>query len=416
MKPSPSPEQLLRLPVLPRRAVVAAALGTASAAWCGWTSTAALATEAPPPRRAAAAVAGFPAYEAGEGVVGGYNLRRVARDIRRPGPGEARLRVRATGLNARDLSLLRGVRIYGSKDGPGRIPLDDNACEVLELGAGVSGLAIGERVVCSHFPLWLDGAWDDAAMSRLDFGVNADGFLAGEAVVPAQGLVRIPDGMPFEQAATFPNAGLTAWHAVVEGAQVKPGDTLVTLGTGGVSMFGLQWAKMLGARVVVTSSSDAKLARLRALGADVTINYRTRPAWHEAVLEATGGRGADVVLNTVGIGELERCLMACASNARVMQIGANPVARGAAAPRAPGAAAEAPVGLRDFPRGMIMRGLRIQGVIVGSRRMLESALQAAALNRITPVIDRVFAFDEALEALRYMEGGEKIGKVVIRGP
>jgi len=320
MKPSPSPEQLLRLPVLPRRAVVAAALGTASAAWCGWTTTAALATEAPPPRRAAAAVAGFPAYEAGEGVVGGYNLRRVARDIRRPGPGEARLRVRATGLNARDLSLLRGVRIYGSKDGPGRIPLDDNACEVLELGAGVSGLAIGERVVCSHFPLWLDGAWDDAAMSRLDFGVNADGFLAGEAVVPAQGLVAIPDGMPFEQAATFPNAGLTAWHAVVEGARVKPGDTLVTLGTGGVSMFGLQWAKMLGARVVVTSSSDAKLARLRALGADVTINYRTRPAWHEAVLEATGGRGADVVLNTVGIGELERCLMACASNARVMPI------------------------------------------------------------------------------------------------
>ena len=154
--------------------------------------------------------------------------------------------------------------------------------------------------------------------------------------------------------------------------------------------------------------------QMRALGADVTVNYRTNPAWHEAILDATGGRGADVVLNTVGIGELERSLMACASNARVMQIGANPVKRGATAQGPGGASMEVPVGLRDFPRGMIMRGLRIQGVIVGSRAMLQAALQAAALNRIAPVIDRVFAFDQAPDALRYMETGEKIGKIVIR--
>ena len=382
-----------------RRNVLAAALGLAMLA---------------PARAAPQAALRFRAWEAGESAAAGFGLRMSERPVTAPGPGQVRLRVRATGLNARDLSLLRGVRIYGSKDGPRRIPLDDNACEVLELGPDVSGLQIGDRVVCTHFPLWLDGAWDDATMSRMDFGVNTDGFLAEQAVVPARGLVKIPDGMSFEQAATFPNAGLTAWHAVVEAAQVKPGDTVVTLGTGGVSVFGLQWAKMLGARVAITSSSDEKLARMRALGADVTVNYRTNPAWHEAILDATGGRGADVVLNTVGIGELERSLMACASNARVMQIGANPVKRGAPAQGPGGAPLEAPVGLRDFPRGMIMRGLRIQGVIVGSRAMLQAALQAAALNRIAPVIDRVFAFDQAPDALHYMETGEKIGKIVIR--
>ncbi len=355
------------------------------------------------------------AWEVGEGSAEGFGLHLAERAVPTPGPGEVRLRVRATGLNARDLSLLRGVRIYGSKDGPRRVPLDDNACEVLELGAGVSGLRVGDRVVCTHFPRWLDGAWDDATMSTLDFGVNADGFLAEQAVVPAQGLVGIPESLSFEQAATFPNAGLTAWHAVVEGAQVKPGDTVVTLGTGGVSVFALQWARMLGARVAITSSSDEKLARLRALGADITVNYRTRPAWHEAILEATGGRGADVVLNTVGIAELERSLLACASNARVMQIGANPVGRGTAAQGAAGVPTAAPVGLRDFPRAMLMRGLRIQGVIVGSRRMLAAALKAAAVNRIAPVIDRVFDFEAALDAVRYMETGGKIGKIVIRG-
>ena len=341
----------------------------------------------------------FRAWEVGEPVAGGFGLRAVERPTRAPGPGEARLRVHATGLNARDLSLLRGVRIYGSKDGPRRIPLDDNAGEVLEVGAGVSSVRPGDRVVCTHFPLWLDGAWDDPTMSTLDFGVNADGFLAEEAVVPAQGLVRIPDALSFEQAAAFPNAGLTAWHAVVEGARVRPGETVVTLGTGGVSVFAFQWARLLGARVAITSSSDDKLARMRALGADITVNYRSRPDWHAAILEATGGRGADVVINTVGISELERSLLACASNARVMQVGANPVRRGTAG-SADGA--DGTVGLRDFPRGMIMRGLRIQGVIVGSRRMLEAALQAAAANRVLPVIDRSFPFDQAHEALQYM--------------
>jgi NADPH:quinone reductase-like Zn-dependent oxidoreductase len=356
--------------------------------------------------RPAAAVDSIRAWEVGD-YTGGISLRLAERPAPVPGPGEVLMKVHATGLNARDLSLLKGVRIYGSKDGgPKRIPLDDNAGEVLAVGEGVARVAPGDRVICTHFPLWVDGDWDDETMSVLDFGVNADGFLTEQAIVPAQGLVKIPERMAFTDAATLPNAGLTAWHAVVAGGQVARGDTVVTLGSGGVSVFGLQWAKLQGARVIITSSSDAKLARLRELGADDTINYRTTPDWHDEVLKVTGGRGANVVLNTVGIAELERCLLACTSNGRVMQIGANPVRR------APG---EEPfAGLQDFPRGMLMKKLTIQGVLVGSRAMLEDLVTAADANEVRPVVDRVFSFEQAREAVDYMASGQKIGKVMIR--
>jgi NADPH:quinone reductase-like Zn-dependent oxidoreductase len=343
-------------------------------------------------------------YEVGD-ATNGINLRIVERPMPKAGPGEVLLKVHATGLNARDLSLMKRVRIYGSA-GPTRTPLDDNACEVVALGAGVTRVQPGDRVITTHFPLWTDGEWDDDTMSKMDFSVNTDGFLTEYIVVLAQGLVKIPDSISYEHASTFPNAGLTAWHAVVEDAHVRPGETVVTLGTGGVSVFGFQWAKMLGARVIVTSSSDEKLSRMKELGADDVINYRSTPDWHKVVLEKTNGRGADVVLNTVGIGEMERSLLACASNARVMFIGANPVQR-------TGTQTEA-VGLKDFPRGMIMKGLTIKGVIVGSRRMLENAVQAAHTNNIKPIIDRVFSFEQTPEAVKYMESGEKIGKIVIK--
>jgi NADPH:quinone reductase-like Zn-dependent oxidoreductase len=345
-------------------------------------------------------------YEVGD-ATNGINLRIVVRPMPKPAPGEVLLKVHATGPNARDLSLMKRVRIFGgSGDRPTLVPLDDNACEVVALGPGVTRVQPGDRVIVTHFPLWIDGDWHDETMSKMDFSVNTDGFLAEYISVPAQGLVKIPETMTYEAASTLPNAGLTAWHAVVEDGAVRPGETVVTLGTGGVSVFGFQWAKMLGARVIVTSSSDEKLARMRAMGADDTINYRSTPDWHTAILEKTGGRGADVLLNTVGISEMERCLLACASNARVMLIGSNPVQRG-------GGQADA-AGLKDFPRGMIMKGLTIKGVIVGSRRMLESAVAAASANNIQPVIDRVFAFDDAPAAVRYMESGEKIGKIVIK--
>ena len=346
-------------------------------------------------------------YESGDSGGNTVTLRMVKRPAPVAGPGQVVMMVHATGLNARDRSLLRGVRIYGGagKD-LARIPFDDNAGVVLSVGAGVTRVKPGDHVICTHFPLWTDGAWDDATMSKIDFGVNVDGFCAEQAVVPADGLVKIPDSLSFEQASTLPNAGLTAWNAVVVEAQPRPGETVLTLGTGGVSVFCMQWAKMLGARVGITSSSDNKLARMKELGADFTINYRTTPNWNEAALAQTGGKGLDVVFNTVGIGEMERAIKASASNGRIMLIGANPVT--------PSGDNAQPVGLKDFPRNMIMRRLKVQGVLVGSRKMLEDAVAAIAEKNIKPIIDRTYSFDQVIDALNYMEIGGKVGKIVIK--
>lgn len=330
-------------------------------------------------------------------------LRLVERPVPQPGPGEALLRIRATGLNARDLSIMRGLQ-FGQTIDPARIPLSDNAGDVLAVGAGVTAVKPGDRVTMTHYWRWLDGAWN-VAMREDDFAMTRDGFLVEQAVVPAAALLPLPDGLAYEEAATLQSAGLTAWNAVVESGAVKAGQTVVTTGTGGVSVFALQWAKMKGARVIVTSSSDAKLARMQALGADAGINYRTTPAWSRAVMDLTGGRGADIVVNNVGLPELDQCLESCTSGGRVMYVGANAVApdRKDPVPKPP---------LR-LPL-LIIRDLTLKGVIVGSRAMFVRLLREMAANQVKPVIDRVYDFDQANDAIAYMAGAEKIGKVMIR--
>jgi NADPH:quinone reductase-like Zn-dependent oxidoreductase len=323
-------------------------------------------------------------------------LRQVNRPAPRPGPGEVVMRVRATGLISRDSALMRGS--YGGGREPTRIPLSDNAGEVLSVGPGVERVGVGERVMVTHFSRWLDGPWD-SAMLQYDRSVNVDGFLAEQALVPAASLVKIPDSLSFEQASTLQSAGLTAWRALVVEGGVRAGDVVLTLGTGGVSLFNLQLAKAQGATVIVTSSSDAKLARLKQLGADIGINYRTTPAWDEAVLALTAGHGADVVLNTVGYAEMERCLRSCADNARLVHIGSGK--------------AQAP--FTALPNLMV-RNVTFKGITVGSRRMFEDLVKAVVANRISPVIDRVFPFDRAVDAVRFFESGERVGKVVITVP
>jgi NADPH:quinone reductase-like Zn-dependent oxidoreductase len=262
------------------------------------------------------------AYELGDRKGGALTLHRVERPDPVPGHGEAVMKVHATGLGARDLSIMKSAwppaekRAWQNPPPPERIPLQDGAGEVIAVG---------------------------------------------------------------------------------------PGETVLTLGSGNVSVFGLQIAKALGARVIVTSSSDDKLAKLRALGAGVGINYRSHPDWHREVLAQTGGRGADVVLNTIGYPTLEKCLLACASNARVMHIGARPVI---------GASAE-PATFTQLPN-LISKCITIKGFTVASRRMFEDFVRALEVNRIKPVIDRVFGFDQVLDAIRYYESGAKIGKVVIK--
>lgn len=349
------------------------------------------------------------AWALGDRKDGALTLHQVERADLTPGVGEAVIRVHATGLGARDISIMRSpwppaeVRAWQNPPPPERIPCQDSAGEVLAVGPGVTRVAPGDRVMATHYPKYIDGAWDFDSMAHTDFGDVMDGFLADQARVPADALVRIPHGLSYEEAAPLQSSGLTPWRALTVEARTRPGETVLTLGSGNVSVFGVQIAKALGARVIVTSSSEDKLRRLLALGADMAINYRTHPDWDREVIRLTQGRGADVVLNTIGYPTLEKCLLSCASNARVMHIGARPVV----------GADAGPASFSQLPN-LIARCITIKGFTVGSRRMFEDFVRAIEVNRIKPVIDRVFAFDDVLEAIRYYETGAKLGKIVIK--
>jgi NADPH:quinone reductase-like Zn-dependent oxidoreductase len=304
------------------------------------------------------------------------------------------LRVLATGLNSIDVATLRATAF--KRGGPTMIPLQDNACEVVGLGPGVTRLALGDRVTTTLYIEWITGRWD-AAYTRTMPGLGIDGFLAEYAVMPEATMVKLPARFSNEEACTLAIAGLTAWRALAIEARVKPGETVVTTGTGGVSTFNVQIAKLFGARVIVTSSSDAKLERMRQLGADETINYRSSPSWAGEVLRLTGGRGAEVVLNNVGWPEMANSLTACGSSARLIHIGAS---------------RERTV-MTNWPN-MIQKNVWIKAYTMAGREMLEGFLRAMEHGTMRPVVDRIFPFEQAVEAVRYMESGDHIGKVVIR--
>ncbi len=341
-------------------------------------------------------------YEIGD-YTKGFNLHVVERPEPVPGHGEAVMRVRATGINARDLSIMEGA--LGKNVMPyTRVPLSDNAGDIIAVGPGVDNVKVGDRVTMTHYWEWLDGDWH-GSMAEKDYASTIDGFLAEQVVVPAVALIKLPDSMSYEDASTLQSPGLTAWNAVVEAGAAKASDTVLTLGTGAVSVFGMQWAKMLGARCIMTSSSDDKIKRLKELGADDGVNYRINPDWPSEVLQLTDGEGADIILNNVGLGELENCLLAAASNGRIMHIGANPVVHN----QGP----QEPPSLSKLPN-IIIKNLTIRGIIVGSRRMFVDLIQAMVTNDIRPVIDRVFHWDDIYDVIEYMQSGEKIGKIVIR--
>ena len=341
-------------------------------------------------------------YEIGD-YTKGLSLHKVERPEPVPGHGEAVMRVRATGINARDLSIMEGA--LGKSVMPyTRVPLSDNAGDVIATGPGVDNVKVGDRVTMTHYWEWLDGDWH-GDMAKMDYASTIDGFLAEQVVVPAVALIKLPDSISYEEASTIQSPGLTAWNAVVEAGAGKASDTILTLGTGGVSVFGMQWAKMLGARVIITSSNDEKLERMKELGADLTVNYRANPDWPSEVLELTGGEGADIILNNVGLGELENCLLTAASNGRIMHIGANPVVHN----QGP----QEPPSLSKLPN-IIIKNLTIRGSIVGSRRMFVDCLTAMDTNNIKPIIDRVYDWDDIYDCIEYMQSGEKLGKIVIR--
>ncbi|TRW14442.1 zinc-dependent alcohol dehydrogenase family protein [Glacieibacterium frigidum] len=311
------------------------------------------------------------------------------------GPGEVVLKVRLVGLNHRDLLVLEGT--YGARRPEDRIPMSEGIGEVVAVGEGVTTVKPGDRAIFAHFVTWLDGDFSPSAFAT-DLGITHDGWLAEQIKVPGVALMPVPDAVSDEQA-ILASAALTAWHALVEVGAMKPGDLVLALGTGGVSIYALKIAKAAGARVAITSSSDAKLDLARSLGADICINYRTTPDWAAELLAQTGGKGADIIVETGGQATLSQSITASAANARIVLIG--------------GLGGAATSGLPNFGT-IIGKNLTIKGIAEGSRAMLVRLLRAVETSGIAPVVDKVFGFDEAPAAYAYLKGGAHVGKVLIK--
>lgn len=325
----------------------------------------------------------------------GYRL--ALRSIEAPAPkaNEVVVRIRAVSLNHRDLYVLRGV--YGG-DASGRVPVSDGAGEVVALGPGATRFKVGDRVATTFFESWNSGPPTPSAISRSRGGGQAaPGVLSETIVTHEDGLVRIPAHLSFEEAATLPCAGVTAWNGLFKHGHLQRDQFVLLEGTGGVSIFGLQFAAAAGARPIITSSSDAKLERARTLGAVATVNYRTHPEWQEQVRAATKGVGVSHVLEIGGKDTLPKALASLGLGGHVALIG----------------------GLTGFEGSVDVGAVTgrlgsLTSIYVGSREDFEAMNAFIAKHQVKPVIDRVFAFEEAPAAFSYLEGGSHFGKVVIR--
>ncbi|MEF2551203.1 NAD(P)-dependent alcohol dehydrogenase [Aurantimonas sp. A2-1-M11] len=308
-----------------------------------------------------------------------------------PGPGEIRVRIRASSLNYHDYGVVSGR--MPTEDG--RIPMSDGAGTVEAVGEGVTEFRPGDNVVSGFFPLWLDGE-PPVADFKTTPGDGVDGYAREEIVRPATWFTHAPKGYNHAEAATLTTAGLTAWRALVVDGGIKAGDTVLVLGTGGVSIFALQFARLMGARVIATSSSDEKLERLRDMGADHTINYKRDQEWGKTVLEKTGGRGVDHVIEVGGPGTLPQSITACRIGGHLALIGV-----------LTGRSGEVPTA------AMMAKHQRLQGLIVGSRRHQMDMVRAIDAIGLKPVIDRSFALEDIADAFRHEESGAHFGKICL---
>ena len=312
--------------------------------------------------------------------------------VPRPGPGQVLIRVRAVSLNYRDLAIATGHYRRGAKQP--LIPLSDGAGEIVEIGQGVKRVKTGDRVSAIFMQRWIAGEMKPEYEATA-LGGAVDGMLAEYVVLDQNGIVPIPRHLSYEEGASLPCAAVTAWHALTE-SRLRPGDTVLVLGTGGVSIFALQFAKLFGARVIVTSKSDAKIERAKRLGASGGVNYMTHASWGDKVLEISGG-GVDHVIEVGGTGTLARSMNAVRLGGRVSLIG---LLSG--------------VGAEINPMPILAKQIQLQGVFVGSREMFESMNTAISLHGLKPVIDKIFEFDQFHEAMNWMASGSHFGKIIVR--
>lgn len=308
-----------------------------------------------------------------------------------PQPGEIQVRIHASSLNYHDL----GVVIGQLKVDDLRIPMADGAGVVTAVGAGVTEFAVGDAVVSCFFPHWQAGRNVPSTFKTVP-GDGVDGFAREYVNMPAQAFTHSPKGYSHEQAATLTTAGLTAWRALMSDDHLKPGDTVLVQGTGGVSIFALQFAKLAGATVIATSSSDAKLERLKALGADHLINYKATPAWGEKVRELTDNRGVDHVIEVGGPATLEQSMIAARIGGHVSLIGI-----------LTGVAGQLPL------VQALVRQIRLQGVLVGNRAQQQAMVRAIDANGLRPVVDKHFELEQIVEAFRYQESNRHFGKICL---
>jgi len=334
------------------------------------------------------------AYQLPKGGAGIEALAKVELPQPKPQHRQVLVRVAACSLNFRDLGIVRGSYRMPVRDKV--VPLSDGAGEVIEVGPGVSRVKVGDKVASCFFQRW-PGGEPGAHVHASALGGGIDGMLAEYVVLEEEGVVKIPAHLSLEEGATLPCAAVTVWHAMMQHARLVAGQTVLLQGTGGVSIFGLQFAHAMGIAAVITSSSDAKLDRAKALGAAHTINYRTTPDWDKAAVEFTGGRGVDHVVEVGGANTLTKSFGAIRTGGKISMIGG-----------LSGGATELNPGLIFGKRA------NVQGISVGSTEMFEAMNAAIAVNKIKPVIDRVFGFDEAQAAYHHVASGAHFGKIVIR--
>jgi NADPH:quinone reductase-like Zn-dependent oxidoreductase len=321
------------------------------------------------------------------------NLKLENVEPPRVSPGHALIDVKAISLNYRDLMVVKGM--YNPKMSLPATPISDGAGVVAAVGEGVTRVQVGDRVMGQFVTAWIDGPFRQE-YPRSTLGTPGPGLAAEQVVLPAEAIVPAPRKYEFAPASTLPIAALTAWSGLVTEGQVAPGQTVLTLGTGGVSVFAVQIAKALGAKVIITSSSDEKLERAKKLGADHGVNYRTAPDWERAVLELTGGLGADVTIENGGPGTLDRSVKATRAGGLIALLGALTGREGA------------------INTGFVlMRRMRIHGIMVDSRAAFEALVRFIEQHGIQPVIDRRFRFEQLPEALRFMESAQHFGKIVV---